>query len=275
MSILSEVGFIMGTKMRELREYLDTRIDTKTSSQTNQDIEITDPSKGIIFHTLSGRKYRVTIGDNGEFLKEEVITTTPHSIENLHSMNFNGESTYLNLGPSLEGTGTKSISFWIKRNPNSLSNDGGICTIVPESSTSDYFSIALWEDTIQSSVTNTSNVKGSTTLLLDTWYHIVVVKDGTPSTTAIYVNGEEETLSTDGTWVGNIDTPQSKIGKISYSGINYNFTGLIDELSIFDYALDAPTINLIHSGSLPKESNKTLNLNSLHHPPSSWYRMGD
>tara|TARA_Y100000004_G_scaffold143736_1_gene163604 strand:- start:659 stop:886 length:228 start_codon:yes stop_codon:yes gene_type:complete len=72
MSILSDVGTFMGTKMRELKEYLEARIDTKIGSQTDQDIEITDSTKGIILNSPTGKKYRVTIDDEGEFVKEEI-----------------------------------------------------------------------------------------------------------------------------------------------------------------------------------------------------------
>jgi len=63
----------MGQKMRELRESLEAKIDTKISSQTDQDIEITDTTKGIILKSPSGKRYRVTIDDDGEFVKEEII----------------------------------------------------------------------------------------------------------------------------------------------------------------------------------------------------------
>ncbi len=72
MSILSDVGTFMGTKMLELKNYLDARIDTKIGSQTDQDIEITDSTKGIILNSSSGNRYRITIDDDGEFIKEEI-----------------------------------------------------------------------------------------------------------------------------------------------------------------------------------------------------------
>jgi hypothetical protein len=62
----------MGTKMLELKNYLDARIDTKIGSQTDQDIEITDSTKGIILNSSSGNRYRITIDDDGEFIKEEI-----------------------------------------------------------------------------------------------------------------------------------------------------------------------------------------------------------
>ena len=69
MSILSELGHFLGQKFRELRE----EIDTKLTPTTEQDIEITDSTKGIILHSPSGKRYRITIDDNGEFTKEEII----------------------------------------------------------------------------------------------------------------------------------------------------------------------------------------------------------
>ena len=68
MSILSEWGAFMGQKMGELKNLIDTKI----GSQTNQDIEITDASKGIIMKSPSGKRYRVTINDEGELTKEEL-----------------------------------------------------------------------------------------------------------------------------------------------------------------------------------------------------------
>lgn len=68
MSILSEVGAFFGQKMGELK----LLVDTKIGSQTDQDIEITDSTKGIILNSPSGKKYRVTIDDDGEFVKEEI-----------------------------------------------------------------------------------------------------------------------------------------------------------------------------------------------------------
>jgi len=62
----------MGTKMQELKNYLEARIDTKIGSQTDQDIEITDSTKGIILNSPSGKRYRITIDDDGDFIKEEI-----------------------------------------------------------------------------------------------------------------------------------------------------------------------------------------------------------
>ena len=61
----------MGQQMSELRSLIDSKMDPTT----NQDIEITDSTKGIIMKTPSGKRYRVTIDNDGEFVKEEIIET--------------------------------------------------------------------------------------------------------------------------------------------------------------------------------------------------------
>ncbi len=71
MSILSEVGTIIGQYLTTLKN----QIDTKIGSQTDQDIEITDSTKGIILKSPSGNRYRITIDDDGEFIKEEITST--------------------------------------------------------------------------------------------------------------------------------------------------------------------------------------------------------
>jgi|TARA_B100001559_G_scaffold316515_1_gene320183 hypothetical protein len=68
MSILSDLGDYFGQKMGELKNLVDTKI----SSQTDQDIEITDSTKGIILNSPSGKRYRVTVDDNGDLIKTEI-----------------------------------------------------------------------------------------------------------------------------------------------------------------------------------------------------------
>tara|TARA_R110000796_G_scaffold33239_1_gene86454 strand:- start:323 stop:532 length:210 start_codon:yes stop_codon:yes gene_type:complete len=68
MSILSELGQFLGQKFTEL----NVKIDNKLSPTTEQDIEISDPTKGIILNSPSGKRYRVTIDDNGDFVKQEI-----------------------------------------------------------------------------------------------------------------------------------------------------------------------------------------------------------
>ena len=187
----------------------------------------------------------------------------PNEVLQSQVFDFDGTDDVVDLGTGLIGDGTKSISFWIKRNSGSPSNDGGIFTIVESGSPSSYISIALWQDLIQSSIGNSTNHKGSTTIAVDTWYHVMVVKDSS-ATTAIYVNGVAETLSTGGSWVGAIDQPQAKIGGISYSSTSYNFQGEISNVAVW-YSDQSTNIANIYNNGSPQSSYTTT--------PTAWYKL--
>jgi hypothetical protein len=84
-----------------------------------------------------------------------------------------------------------------------------------------------------------------------TWQHVVGVYDDAGGTMYIYVNGNQEgthATRTGGTIAGT--TPVSIGSKRLGNDPNYNagFNGLIDEVSIFPYALSAPQV-LAHFGA--------------------------
>jgi hypothetical protein len=75
MSILSEVGAILRDKFIEFKGYIDSNtnlINTKLDAQSTQDVEITDSTKGIILNSPAGKRFRITVNDNGDLLKQEV-----------------------------------------------------------------------------------------------------------------------------------------------------------------------------------------------------------
>jgi hypothetical protein len=49
------------------------------------------------------------------------------------------------------------------------------------------------------------------------------------------------------------------------------FNGLIDEVSIFDYSLDATEISTLYNSGVPTDLSNTIGLT----PPVHWWRMGD
>ena len=77
MSILSEVGAFFGQKMGELK----LLVDTKIGSQTDQDIEITDSSKGVILNSPSGDKYRLRITDDKKLVVDDINSNETHIAE--------------------------------------------------------------------------------------------------------------------------------------------------------------------------------------------------
>ena len=86
MSILSEVAKKIKAKLEELKLYSDAQdliikqqvdqnaenINNKLNPQDSKDVEITDSTKGIILHSPSNKRFRITINDNGELEKEEL-----------------------------------------------------------------------------------------------------------------------------------------------------------------------------------------------------------
>ena len=75
MSILSEVAVIIKGKLTELKGFIDTNTDlinTKLDAQSTQDVEITDSTKGIILKSPSGKRFRITVNDDGNLVKQEV-----------------------------------------------------------------------------------------------------------------------------------------------------------------------------------------------------------
>ena len=198
-------------------------------------------------------------------------------IDNNFAMEFNGTDEYIDISSNINVTGDKSFSFWIKRSAVSPSNDGGILTIVPTGGTSDYISVALWQDYIQVQTSNTTTTRRTVeeTISTDVWYHIVVIKS-TNSIDNIYINGVNKTLSNFGTWTGAISTPQAKIGEADFGGTNYNFAGDIDEVAIWNKALELEDVQTIYNAT-NDNPGKCANLFTagLGTDLVLWNRMGD
>ena len=186
-----------------------------------------------------------------------------------YSFNFDGTADYVNISSAIDVTDDKSFSLWIKRNTGAAANDGGILTIVPTSGTSDYISIALWQDYIQVQTSNVTTTRKTVeeTISTNVWYHIVVIKSNN-SIDNIYINGVNKTLSNFGTWTGTITTPQNKIGEAVFGGTNYNFDGQISNISLFNETLTSTEVLKLYSNGVPQD------LSSFSPAPVAWYPLG-
>lgn len=76
------------------------------------------------------------------------------------------------------------------------------------------------------------------------WYHVAVVFDGAASSKIIYINGTSDKI--DGTVSGNLFNSSSDLtmGILDVGGANY-FTGVIDEVSIYNRALSADEVKAL------------------------------
>ncbi len=186
-------------------------------------------------------------------------------LDNLYSFEFDGVGTYFDTG-QIDITGNKSVSLWIY--PTASGNDGGIFTMAPTVGGSDMLSIGLWQSNIQAITASGVKYRSLQTISTNTWYHVVIVK-ATNSITNIYINGVDETLDLNGSWNGTL-LVQSKIGEGSFTTGDYNFTGNIDEVAIFNTELGETDVQNIYNATT---TGKTADLSSL--SPVAWYRMGD
>ncbi len=230
--------------------------------------------------TSNSQSYNMIPSDISPYVPQYV----GDQISNIYSMSFNGTDQYINAG-QVDVTGTKTISLWFKTNDvtktqvfyhgQSVSNDNLI--------------LGFYDSKILASVSNSSgtpqnimNVNAlplSGSFLNNTWYHIVLTKsfgdngNNNGQITALYVNNYENKNYTGNRF--NSTNQANVIGKLDNHSY---FDGQLDEVAIFDTALNADQIKFdLYQPSLPAGSNKTADIakNPNLPTPVAWYRMGD
>ena len=160
---------------------------------------------------------------------------------------FDGDD-YVNYGvvDSSEGT----VEAWIKQtggleNINTILASGG-------KGQACYCHFRIFRNAkinfVQRSDDPEDGVEGSTIFLVDTWYHVAAVSNGTSY--KIYVNGQEEDLTgfrgaeNSGDWFGDTDnTDHIAIGVNKRGDMDDWFVGIIDEVCMYDRALSEDEMN--------------------------------
>ena len=196
-------------------------------------------------------------------------------LDNLYSFEFDGVGAYMDLGsPSaLNLTGNMSISVWINTNTVAIGGKAIVCDVSAAANASQFcLEINRTAGKI-SALANGSTVAltGSSTLSINTWYHVVLTRSGSASNWdySIYINGVSDgTANT----AQNPDSQQgSAIGRYGQSSSGY-FNGEIDEVGVFNVALTGAEVLSIYNATT---TGKTADLSALSTPPIAWYRMGD
>jgi len=188
-----------------------------------------------------------------------------------YSMSFDGSNQYINLGNSTQVQPVKemSISAWI--NASSLATYRGIVSCTYQGSSYDGFALRL-DDTssnkIQFVVNSLTQIKSTSTITTGQWYHLVATYDG--ANIKLYFNGSLESSTS---LTGNIDYSDGSrntiIGSL-YPNV-FEFTGKIDAVAIFDYALSSSQVTTLYGSS----STGIGNPMSLSPKPVASYNLGD
>ena len=176
----------------------------------------------------------------------------PTQADNVYSMAFDGVSDYFNLGTSLNSTingvvNNFSISCWIKADTGSGSVRRGIIGNYTTASATGFYLDLINSSanafTLRAGYHGASgyNLRDNTTTLVangSTWYNVIVTVSGnTSGDVVVYING----IAENGTTI--FSSPSSytvtanlEVGHIAHGPSN-RFSGDIDEVAIFDYAL--------------------------------------
>jgi fibronectin type 3 domain-containing protein len=166
-----------------------------------------------------------------------------------NALNFNGSSSFVNLGrpASLSTTGSMTWEAWVFLTA-SPGDDG---QIISRSDSQTGWQLKTTPDTgsrtfgigISGSSGNHTQRYGATVLSLNTWYHVAGVYNAAAQTLDLYVNG---TLD-NGVLVGTVPSAQVLPGSATSVNIGrrnggFYFIGTIDELRVYSRALSPSEI---------------------------------
>ena len=193
-------------------------------------------------------------GINGTLVNSPTWTTG--MLKN--ALAFNGTTNYVNLnngsstGP-LKPALPVTVSAWVK-----LSGTNGVQRVFSGDNADNITVIGGYDLSINSGILSCDygdgtgsgpahrrSKSGTTVLHTGTWYHVAVVIQG-PSSIQLYINGVDDGGTYSGTG-GSMayTTTSSKIGTSNTSNF---FNGVIDDVRVYNKALDSNAINLLVAG---------------------------
>lgn len=202
-------------------------------------------------------KFNNNFNDEGPFNKTLSNSGTTFNAadkrEGTHALSFNGTNQYVNVNTATNdylrgGYGAKTIAFWMKSTDNS-----GNRTILDFGGSDDGITLRLNTNILYAHVaSNNSRVQLSTNYTSTGWNHIAVVYAG--NTFRLYVNGVQAAANTNMNFLTvGTTTNASAIGVTSgtnsgnITGTGY-FSGLLDNLEIFDMELSAAQVAALMNG---------------------------
>ena len=207
------------------------------------------------------------INTNTNPLNTDGNPATGTGVNSLYSINFDSSnSDYIDVGTisSLNTTQNFSISLWfnekVRRYTSTLFSSG--------TGSGNLISVSSRNGTLNIYVGN-SGYQSIASVSLNTWYHVVLTVENT--TAKVYINNGSPTTVT----VGSINSSSgtlAKIGALSFTS-GYTFDGQIDEVAIFNRALDSTEIAALYEGT--GSNIRPSNLMATDLNPLAYYPLGE
>ena len=219
-------------------------------------------------------------------LGNNLATSSYVGFSNTYSLDFDGTDDYVvnDVANFRSSDSLGTISAWVKFDVvNAYQRIFGSAIY---SSRRHYIDFYL--DSAGKITCSTKNGESDTTDLVlynsalsaDTWYHVVLSSNG--SAYSIYIDGDSKTITVgggadEGRWFADISNRENfTIGALKHnSAIESPMNGNIDEVAIWDVALDADAVSAIYNSGTPialdSDSGNYDNSANL----QGWWRMGD
>lgn len=199
----------------------------------------------------------------------------PGSANNSYHLSLDGTDDHAEVSGSseIQISYPLTISAWIYPTSNASALDWRTIISWGSSATGQGRFLSLSGTNNLTFGTYQSSVISSTSLSLNTWYHVAATVD--TGSTKLYVNGSLDTTGSN--TLNSFTYGKTHVGELYYSQTTAgrHFAGNIDELALFNSVLSASEINQVY------HSRNVLNLNFNYNNYTSssnlkaWWRMGD
>ena len=162
-----------------------------------------------------------------------------------YSLNYDGTNDYINLSDNFSSVfagNSWSFSVWLNVSANN-SYDCIFAKGLPVQFFIHNNKVKIWLG--YPYLTNVTPLESSTTLSVDTWYHVAFTRSGNDN--ILYINGASDATATSS---GSVTTDGASALIGSYS-TSYPFQGEMTQVTIYDSALSSAQITALYNSGTP------------------------